>query len=170
MSRVRISLFATLAVALLAGAGCGSSSGSPSSSGTSTPVSTPASTPSSSTSTGTGSGASSFCGQAKSDFTTLQTDLAGLASISSSPQRLKATLQTVMAAYQQAEQQAPDEIKPDIAVVSTFMSQLNQAFAAHNYDPTQAAPTAEPLLKSAKLKVAFAHLKAWGVANCGLSP
>jgi hypothetical protein len=82
--------------------------------------------------TGTGSGSSSFCGQAKSDIKTLQTDLAGLASISSSPQRLKATMQTVIAAYQQAEQQAPDEIKPDIAVVSTFMSQLNQAFAAHN--------------------------------------
>ncbi|MDX6548083.1 MAG: hypothetical protein QOG33_1633 [Gaiellales bacterium] len=169
MSRVRIALLASLAVTLLAGAGCGSSSGS-SSSAASTPASTPTSTPTSTASTGTGSGGSSFCGQARSDFSTLQADLAGLASISSTPQRLKATLQTVIAAYQQAEQQAPDQIKPDIATVSTFMSQLNHAFAAHSYDAMQAAPTALPILKSAKLKAAFAHLKAWGVANCGMSP
>jgi hypothetical protein len=169
MSRVRIFLLASLAVALLGGAGCGSSSGS-SSSGATTPVLAPSSATSSTTSTNTGSGGSGFCGQAKSDFATLQTDLAGLASISSTPQRLKATLQTVIAAYQKAEQQAPDQIKPDIATVSTFMSQLSHAFAAHNYDAMQAAPTALPILKSAKLKVAFAHLKAWGVANCGMSP
>jgi hypothetical protein len=166
MSRVRISLFVTLAVTLLAGAGCGSSSSS-GSSGATTPVSTPASTPSSSTSTGSGIGGSGFCGQAKSDMAKLKADLAGLATISSSPQRLKATLATVIAAYQKAQQQAPDQIKPDIGTVATFMSQLNQAFAAHNYDATLAAPTVLPLLKSAKLNVAFAHLKAWAAANCG---
>jgi hypothetical protein len=170
MSRVRISLFVTLAVVLLAGAGCGSSSSSGGSSGTtpvSTPPSTPASTPASSGSTGSGSGGSPFCVQAKADVAKLHTDLAGLAAISSTPQRLKATLTTIIAAYQKAEQEAPDQIKPDIATVSTFMVQLNQAFAAHNYVPQQAAPTVLPLLQSAKLKVAFAHLKAWGVANCG---
>jgi hypothetical protein len=156
----RAPLLLLLVTALAVAAGCGRSSSSGTSSGSS-PTTTPPST-STPTSSGGGSlsGGSGFCGQAKSDVSDLNKNLAALASISYTPARLKADMQTIIAAYQKAEGEAPDAIKGD-------MVRLNQIFASHNYDPVASSAAAAPLFNNAKMKNAFAHLKAWAVANCG---
>jgi hypothetical protein len=162
-------LLLLLVAALAVAAGCGSSSSSAGTgSGSSAPTTTPStSTPASSGGGGSLSGGSSFCGQAKSDVANLERNLAALASISYTPKRLKAEMETIIAAYQKAEGEAPDAIKPDIATVYQAMSKLNQIFAAHNYDPVASEAQAASLFTNAKMKYAFAHLKAWAVANCG---
>jgi hypothetical protein len=164
----RAPLLLLLVTALAVAAGCGSSSSSGTSSGSSTPTTTPPST-STPTSSGGGSlsGGSGFCGQAKSDVSDLNKNLAALASISYTPARLKADMQTIIAAYQKAEGEAPDAIKGDITTVAQAMVKLNQIFASHNYDPVASGAAAAPLFNNAKMKNAFAHLKAWAVANCG---
>jgi hypothetical protein len=167
MSRVSVILPMILALAMLTAA-CGGSSSSSTPSSSSPSSSTPSTTAQPSTSSG-GGGGSAFCGQAKSDIASARASLAAIAGIASTPTRLKAEFQTILAAYQKAESQAPSAIKPDIAEVYTFMQQLNTAFAAHGYNPVAAGPSAAPLLRSAKLKQAFAHLKAWALVNCGAS-
>jgi hypothetical protein len=159
----RAPLLLLLVTALAVAAGCGSSSGSGTSSGSSTPTTTQPSTSNPISS----SGGSSFCGQAKSDVADLNRNLAALASISYTPKRLKADMETIIAAYQKAEGEAPDAIKPDITTVTQAMVKLNRIFAAHNYDPVASGAAAAPLFNNAKMKNAFAHLKAWAVANCG---
>jgi hypothetical protein len=169
MPHSRAALLLVLVTSLAVAAGCGSSSSSGSSNGSSTPTTTPptTSTPTSSGGGGSLSGGSGFCGQAKSDVSNLNRNLAALASISYTPQRLKAAMTTIIAAYQKAEGEAPGAIKPDIATVTQTMVKLNQIFAAHNYDPVASGAQAAPLFKNGKLQTAFAHLKAWAVANCG---
>jgi hypothetical protein len=165
----RAPLLLLLMTALAVAAGCGSSSSSGTSSGSSTPTTTPpsTSTPTSSGGGGSLSGGSGFCGQAKSDVSDLNRNLAALASISYTPARLKADMQTIIAAYQKAEGEAPDAIKGDITTVAKAMVKLNQIFASHNYDPVASGAAAAPLFNNAKMKNAFAHLKAWAAANCG---
>jgi hypothetical protein len=171
MQHGRAPLLLLLVTSLAVAAGCGSSSSSGTGSGSSTPTSTPPST-STPASSGGGSlsGGSSFCGQAKSDVINLKRNLAALASISYTPKRLKAEMDTIVAAYQKAEGEAPGVIKPDIATVYQAMNKLNQIFAAHNYDPIASGAQAAPVFNNTKLQSAFAHLKAWAVANCGLAP
>jgi hypothetical protein len=170
MPHSRAPLLLVLVMSLAVAAGCGSSSSSGSSNGSSTPTTTPPSTSTPTSSGGSGgslSGGSSFCGQAKSDVTNLNRNLAALASISYTPQRLKAEMTTIIAAYQKAEGEAPGAIKPDIAAVTQTMVKLKQIFAAHNYDLAASSAQAAPLFSDAKLKTSFAHLKAWAIANCG---
>jgi hypothetical protein len=166
MPHSRAPLLLVLVMSLAVAAGCGSSS----SSGSSTPTTTPPTTSTPSSGGGSGgslSGGSSFCGQAKSDVSNLNRNLAALASISYTPQRLKAEMTTIISAYQKAEGEAPGAIKPDIAAVTQTMVKLNQIFAAHNYDLAASSAQAAPLFTNAKLKSSFAHLKAWAIANCG---
>jgi hypothetical protein len=166
MQRGRAPLVLVLVTAVALAAGCGSSSSSPSTSGASTPSASTPSTPSTSTG-GSLSGGDSFCGQGKADLKQLKAQLALAANISSTPERLKAQLQTIMAAYQKAEGEAPSQIKGDIAAISSTMSELNQILAAHGYNLMASAAQAAPLFNSPQFKAAGKHLQAWAKANCG---
>jgi len=168
MSRVRPLLFASVAVALIAGAGCGSSSSSGGSSSANAGLGATTTTPPTTQSTGSvGGGGSSFCSTGKADLASLQAKLASFATSSSDPQAFKSQMLTIQKAYQQAESQAPGEIKPDLAAVNTFITKLDQIYAAHGWNPIAAGPAALPLLQNNGLKAHMNHLQAWAKANCG---
>src|SRR6476646_3277933 len=137
MSRVRTLLVASVAVVLIAGAGCGSSSSSGGS-----------------------------CSTGKADVASLKAKLATFATSGTDPEAFKSEMLTIQKAYQQAESQAPGEIKPDLAAVNTFITKLNQIFAAHGWNPLVAGPAALPLLQNNGLKAHMNHLQAWAKANC----
>lgn len=167
MSRVRPLLFASVAVALIVGAGCGSSSSSGGSSAANAGLGVTTTTPPTTQSTGSvGGGGSSFCSTGKADLASLQAKLASFATSASDPQAFKSQMLTIQKAYQQAQSQAPSEIQPDMAAINTFIAKLNQVFAAHQWNLIAAAPAAEPLVQNSTLKAHMNHLKAWATANC----
>ena len=166
MSRVRPLLVASVAVVLIAGAGCGSSSSSGgSSSAANAGLGVTTTTPPASTQSG-GGGGSSFCSTGKADVASLKAKLASFATSGTDPTAFKSEMQTIQKAYQQAESQAPGEIKPDLAAINTFITKLNQIFAAHGWNPLVAGPAALPLLQNNGLKAHMNHLQAWAKANC----
>ena len=165
MSRVRPLLVASVAVVLIAGAGCGSSSSSGgSSSAANAGLGVTTTTPPASTQSGGGS--SSFCSTGKADVENLKAKLASFATSGTDPTAFKSEMQTIQKAYQQAESQAPGEIKPDLAAVNAFIAKLDQVYAAHGWNPIAAAPAALPLLQNNGLKAHMNHLQAWAKANC----
>jgi hypothetical protein len=164
MSRVRPLLVASVAVVLIAGAGCGSSSSSGgSSSAANAGLGVTTTTPPASTQSG---GGSSFCSTGKADVASLKAKLASFATSGTDPTAFKSEMQTIQKAYQQAESQAPGEIKPDLAAVNAFIAKLDQIYAAHGWNPIAAAPAALPLLQNNGLKAHMNHLQAWAKANC----
>jgi hypothetical protein len=166
MSRVRPLLVASVAVVLIAGAGCGSSSSSGgSSSAANAGLGVTTTTPPASTQSG-GGGGSSFCSTGKADVASLKAKLASFATSGTDPTAFKSEMQTIQKAYQQAESQAPGEIKPDLAAVNAFIAKLDQIYAAHGWNPIAAAPAALPLLQNNGLKAHMNHLQAWAKANC----
>jgi hypothetical protein len=171
MSRTRSSGCALLVTAALLTAGCGSSSSSSSpgaGSSASTPTTQPSSTPGgSSGDTGSLTG---FCGQAAKELADLQTKLAPLADIQSTPKRLKAEMQTLVESYTNIMNESPADIKPDIAVLVGAMNQLQQVLAAHNYDPVAAGPAIAEAFQTTKLRQADDHILAWAKTNCGVTP
>jgi hypothetical protein len=169
MSRVRPLLFVSVAVVLMAGAACGSSSSSGASSsaanaGLGVTTTTPPSTTQSSGSVG--GGGSSFCATGKADVASLKAKLAALATSGTDPQAFKAKMLTIQHAYQQAESQAPGEIKPDLAAVNAFITKLDNILAAHGWNPLAAGTAAVPLLQNNGLQGHMNHLQAWAKANC----
>ena len=167
MSRVRPLLFASVAVALIAGAGCGSSSSSGGSSAANAGLGVTTTTPPATTQSGGGTGGgSSFCSTGKADVASLQAKLASSAASGASPTAFKSQMQTIQKAYQQAQSQAPSQIQPDLAAINTFITKLNQVFAAHGWNPIASATAAAPLLQNNALKAHMNHLKAWATANC----
>jgi hypothetical protein len=165
MSRVRPLLVASVAVVLIAGAGCGSSSSSGgSSSAANAGLGVTTTTPPASTQSG--GGGSSFCSTGKADVASLKAKLASFATSGTDPTAFKSEMQTIQKAYQQAESQAPGEIKPDLAAVNAFIAKLDQIYAAHGWNPIAAAPAALPLLQNNGLKAHMNHLQAWAKANC----
>ncbi len=167
MSRVRPLLFASVAVVLIAGAGCGSSSSSGgSSSAANAGLGVTTTTPPTTQSGGGTGGGSSFCSTGKADVASLQAKLTSFATSGADPQAFKSEMLTIQKAYQQARSQAPGEIKPDLAAINTFITKLNQIFAAHGWNPLAAGPAAAPLLQNNTLKAHMNHLKAWATANC----
>jgi hypothetical protein len=167
MSRVRPLLFASVAVVLIAGAGCGSSSSSGgSSSAANAGLGVTTTTPPTTQSGGGTGGGSSFCSTGKADVASLQAKLTSFATSGADPQAFKSEMLTIQKAYQQAQSQAPGEIKPDLAAINTFITKLNQIFAAHGWNPLAAGPAAAPLLQNNTLKAHMNHLKAWATANC----
>jgi hypothetical protein len=166
MLRVRPLLFASVAVVLIAGAGCGSSSSSGSSSAANAGLGVTTTTPPASTSGGGAGGGSSFCSTGKADVESLKAKLASFATSGTDPTAFKSEMQTIQKAYQQAESQAPGEIKPDLAAVDTFITKLDQIYAAHGWNPLAAGPAAVPLLQNNGLKAHMNHLQAWAKANC----
>ena len=165
MSRVRPLLVASVAVVLIAGAGCGSSSSSGgSSSAANAGLGVTTTTPPASTQSG--GGGSSFCSTGKADVENLKAKLASFATSGTDPTAFKSEMQTIQKAYQQAESQAPGEIKPDLAAVNAFIAKLDQIYAAHGWNPIAAAPAALPLLQNNGLKAHMNHLQAWAKANC----
>ena len=166
MSRVRPLLFASVAIALIAGAGCGSSSSSGGSSAANAGVGVTTTTPPTTQSGGGTIGGSSFCSKGKADLASLQAKLASFATSASDPQAFKSQMLTIQKAYQQAQSQAPSEIQPDMAAINTFIAKLNQVFAAHQWNLIASAPAAEPLVQNSALKAHMNHLKAWATANC----
>ena len=166
MSRVRPLLATSVAVMLIAGAGCGSSSSSGgSSSAANAGLGVTTTTPPASTQSG-GGGGSSFCSTGKADVASLKAKLASFATSGTDPTAFKSEMQTIQKAYQQAESQAPGEIKPDLAAVNAFIAKLDQIYAAHGWNPIAAAPAALPLLQNNGLKAHMNHLQAWAKANC----
>src|SRR6476646_10317815 len=166
MSRVRTLLVASVAVVLIAGAGCGSSSSSGgSSSAANAGLGVTTTTPPATTQSG-GGGGSSFCSTGKADVASLKAKLATFATSSTDPKAFKSEMLTIQKAYQQAESQAPGETKPDLAAVNTFITKLNQLFAAHGWNPLVAGPAALPLLQNNGLKAHMNHLQACAKANC----
>jgi len=166
MSRVRPLLAASVAVMLIAGAGCGSSSSSGgSSSAANAGLGVTTTTPPASTQSG-GGGGSSFCSTGKADVASLKAKLASFATSGTDPTAFKSEMLTIQKAYQQAESQAPGEIKPDLAAVNAFITKLDQIYAAHGWNPIAAAPAALPLLQNNGLKAHMNHLQAWAKANC----
>jgi hypothetical protein len=167
MSRVRPLLFASVAVVLIAGAGCGSSSSSGGSSAANAGLGVTTTTPPTTQSGGGGTGGgSSFCSTGKADLASLQAKLASFAS-GANATALKSQMLTIQKAYQQAQSQAPSEIAPDLAAINTFITKLNQVFAAHQWNLIASAPEAAPLLQNNNtLKAHMNHLKAWATANC----
>ena len=168
MSRARPLLFASVAVALIVGAGCGSSSSSGGSSsaanaGLGVTTTTPPTTQSGGGGTG---GGSSFCSTGKADAASLQAKLTSFATSGADPKAFKSEMLTIQKAYQQAQSQAPGEIKPDLAAINTFITKLNQIFAAHGWNPLAAGAAAAPLLQNNGLKAHMNHLRAWATANC----
>jgi hypothetical protein len=117
---------------------------------------------------GGGGGSGDFCADAKKDSKDLETSLASVYSGQSTKATLQKEVDTIIAAYTKAESQAPDQIKPDLAVFLTFMTKLKQVYASAGSDPTQALQKLEPLVHSAKLKKASLDLKNWAKANCGV--
>lgn len=167
MSRVRPLLFASVAVVLIAGAGCGSSSSSGSSSAANAGLGVTTTTPPATTqSGGVGGGGSSFCSTGKADVESLKAKLASIATSGTDPKAFKSEMLTIQHAYQQAESQAPAEIKPDLAAVDAFITKLDQIYAAHGWNPLAAGPAAVPLLQNNDLKAHMSHLQAWAKANC----
>jgi hypothetical protein len=167
MSRVRPLLFASVAVVLVAGAGCGSSSSSGASSAANAGLGVTTTTPPATTqSGGVGGGGSSFCSTGKADVESLKAKLAAFATSGTDPTAFKSEMLTIQHAYQQAESQAPGEIKPDLAAVDTFITKLDQIYAAHGWNPLAAGPAAVPLLQNNSLKAHMNHLQAWAKANC----
>jgi hypothetical protein len=167
MSRVRPLLFASVAVVLVAGAGCGSSSSSGASSAANAGLGVTTTTPPATTqSGGVGGGGSSFCSTGKADVESLKAKLAGFATSGTDPTAFKSEMLTIQHAYQQAESQAPGEIKPDLAAVDTFITKLDQIYAAHGWNPLVAGPYAVHLLQNNDLKAHMNHLQAWAKANC----
>jgi hypothetical protein len=165
MLRVRPLLFASVAVVLIAGAGCGSSSSSGSSSAANAGLGVTTTTPPATTQSGVGGG-SSFCSTGKADVESLKAKLATFATSGTDPKAFKSEMLTIQHAYQQAESQAPGEIKPDLAAVDTFITKLDQIYAAHGWNPLVAGPYAVPLLQNNGLKAHMNHLQAWAKANC----
>jgi hypothetical protein len=167
MSRVRPLLVASVAIVLIAGAGCGSSSSSGgSSSAANAGLGVTTTTPPVTTQSGGGGGGSSFCSTGKADVASLKAKLASFATSGTDPTAFKSEMQTIQKAYQQAESQAPGEIKPDLAAVNAFITKLDQIYAAHGWNPIAAAPAALPLLQNNGLKAHMNHLQAWAKANC----
>jgi len=165
MSRVRPLLFASVAVVLVAGAGCGSSSSSGGSSAANAGLGVTTTPPATTQSGGVGGG-SSFCSTGKADVESLKAKLAAFATSGTDPTAFKSEMLTIQHAYQQAESQAPGEIKPDLAAVDTFITKLDQIYAAHGWNPLAAGPAAVPLLQNNGLKAHMSHLQAWAKANC----
>jgi hypothetical protein len=165
MSHVRPLVFASVAVVLIAGAGCGSSSSSGSSSAANAGlgVTTP---PATTQSGGVGEGGSSFCATGKADVESLKAKLASIATSGTDPKAFKSEMLTIQHAYQQAESQAPGEIKPDLAAVDAFITKLDQIYAAHGWNPLAAGAAAVPLLQNNGLQAHMNHLQAWAKANC----
>jgi hypothetical protein len=168
MSRVRPLLVASVAVVLIAGGGCGSSSSSGgSSSAANAGLGVTTTTPPATTQSGGGvGGGSSFCSTGKADVESLKAKLASFATSGTDPTAFKSEMLTIQKAYQQAESQAPSEIKPDLAAVNTFITKLDQIYAAHGWNPLAAGPAALPLLQNNGLKAHMNHLRAWAKANC----
>jgi hypothetical protein len=168
MPRVRPLLFASVAVVLIAGAGCGSSSSSGgSSSAANAGLGATTTTPPATTQSGGGvAGGSSFCSTGKADVENLKAKLESFATSGTDPTAFKSEMLTIQKAYQQAESQAPGEIKPDLAAINTFITKLDQTFAAHGWNPLAAGPAAAALLQNNNLKAHMNHLQAWATANC----
>jgi hypothetical protein len=168
MLRVRPLLFASVAVVLIAGAGCGSSSSSGSSSAANAGLGVTTTSPPATTQSGggVGGGGSSFCSTGKADVESLKSKLATFATSGTDPKAFKSEMLTIQHAYQQAESQAPGEIKPDLAAVDTFITKLDQIYAAYGWNPLVAGPHAVPLLQNNGLKAHMNHLQAWAKANC----
>ena len=166
MSRVRPLLATSVAVMLIAGAGCGSSSSGGSSSAANAGLGVTTTTPPATTQSGGAGGGSSFCSTGKADVASLRAKLASFATSSTDPKAFKSEMLTIQKAYQQAQSQAPGEIKPDLAAINTFITKLNQIFAAHGWNPLVAGPAALPLLQNNGLKAHMNHLQAWAKANC----
>jgi hypothetical protein len=166
MSRVRPLLFASVAVVLVAGAGCGSSSSSGGSSAANAGLGVTTTPPATTQSGGVGGGGSSFCSTGKADVESLKSKLATFATSGTDPKAFKSEMLTIQHAYQQAESQAPGEIKPDLAAVDTFITKLDQIYAAHGWNPLVAGPYAVHLLQNNGLKAHMNHLQAWAKANC----
>ena len=136
MSRVRPLLFASVAVVLVAGAGAAARRRQASSSAANAGLGVTTTTPPATTqSGGGGGGGSSFCSTGKADVESLKAKLAWFATSGSSPTAFKSEMLTIQHAYQQAESQAPGEIKPDLAAVNTFITKLDQIYAAHGWNP-----------------------------------
>ena len=96
----------------------------------------------------------------------LKAKLASFATSGADPQAFKSEMQTIQKAYQQAQSQAPGEIEPDLAAINTFITKLDQIFAAHGWNPLAAGPAAAALLQNNNLKARMNHLQAWATANC----
>ena len=175
MSRVRPLLFVSVAVVLVAGAGCGSSSSSGTSSAANAGLGVTTTSPPATTQSGVGGGGSSFCSTGKADVESLKSKLSTFATSGTDPKAFKSEMLTIQAgaakltiqhAYQQAESQAPGEIKPDLAAVDTFITKLDQIYAKYGWNPLVAGPHAVPLLQNNDLKAHMNHLQAWAKANC----
>ena len=176
MGFVNRSIVIACAVALALGAAaCGSSSSASSSSAPTSAAgggssSMPTSTTAVSSDTGGGSDDSGFCESAKAQSKGLQKELKPLASMSSSPAKVKATWSIIDKAYSNLVASAPSDIKPDLLVMYGAFHQLKGFYAANNYNTVKALPQVEKTFTSAKFKHAVAHLEAWSKANCnGLS-
>ncbi len=172
MGAVNRSIVVVCALALALGAAaCGSSSNSSTSAPTSAVAggasTAPTSDTSASTSSGGGGDNSDFCASAKAQTKGLQKELEPLASITSSPQRLKATWAVIDKAYGNIIATAPSEIKPDLLVMYGGFQQLQAFYAQNGYNAAKALPQFEKTFTSAKFKTAAAHLEAWSKANCG---
>jgi hypothetical protein len=167
MSHVRPLVYASVAVVLIAGAGCGSSSSSGSSSAANAGLGVTTTTPTAtSQSGGVGGGGSSFCSTGKADVESLKAKLASIATSGTDPKAFKSEMLTIQHAYQQAESQAPGEIKPDLVAVDAFITKLDQIYAAHGWNPLAAGAAAVPLLQNNGLQAHMNHLQAWAKANC----
>lgn len=157
------------AVIASAAAACGGSSSSSSSQGSvgaTGSVSIPSvSVPSVSVS---GGGGDDFCANAQAAIAKAVAGLAPVTNTSSGPEATKKSLEALQAAYSVVEQNAPEEIKPDLQVLLTMMNKLADAYAAANYDPSQAAIAILPLVNDPKVQQASQHLTAWAKTHCGL--
>jgi hypothetical protein len=160
---MRIWAIALLATALLIVSGCGGSSSSDSPS-----ASAPAnSTPDTTASTGVGSlGAAAFCKEADQLLNGLDAQLAPVLDPSAVPADVEKTLKAIEDAYATVIAMAPAEIKADLQLMSSSVTQLTEAYAQANFNPAQALAAVIPLLNSQEITEAAQRIGAWGAANC----
>jgi hypothetical protein len=166
MSRIRPLLYLSVAAVMMVGAACGGSSSSGSSGGgNSSPTSV---SPPPSSGGGGLVGGGDFCTKGKAEAEQLQSKLAGIAGAAGTAGGLKTEMQTLHDAYQQALNDAPSQIKPDMQTIYNFVNSINSTLAAKNYDPTALLSELPKIQASeAKLKTAAAHIQAWAKTNCG---
>src|SRR3954469_2834388 len=144
----RIGLIALLAGALLVVAGCGGSSGSGSPSASAPATTAPAT---SEPSTGTGSiDAAAFCAAADKILAGVDKQLAPALDPSAVPANIEKTLKAIKDAYASVIVIAPAEIKADLELMSSSITQLTEAYAKANFDPAQALGAVIPLLNNQK--------------------
>jgi hypothetical protein len=160
----RIWTIALLSAALLIVAGCGGSSSSDNPTASAPATSEPAST---SPSTGSGSLADAeFCTEANKILKGLDEQLAPALDPSAAPANAEKTLKAIDDAYAAVIAIAPADIKPDLQLMSTAITELTTAYAKVNFDPSKALGAVIPLLNSQKLTEAAQHIGTWGAANC----